>query len=457
MVAKLMGKIFLIRQKRHVVCFLSWVFRYGNILLAMFALVWAQASALADVTNVAEELRLLREQNALLQQQVQKQDKTLDTLNAKIQKLEAAETARSLENGENLPAEKTGYDFGTLNISAEGGAAFFNTGSQGSAPHSEFRVDEARVFLESPVWDDVYFYGDIDLATRENSGLSTQLGELYLDFENVSQIFGKQEWASVRAGRMQIPFGEEYQNRYAMENSLISHSLSDIWGIDPGIELYGKLGKFSYAVAVQNGGGNGVDDFTADKSVAGKICFDPNPHWHFSLSAMRTGEVDASNEYVSGIWFGNAWFRSIGSDAATRFHADLVEGDVTARWKTGRISGLAGYARYGDNNPATVNSRNIYYYSVEVEQNLPRKFYVAARFSQIFAPNGYPLAGFGNYPEYFTSGLTANLWRVSLGAGYRFNQRLALKLEYALEHGRTSGGDARNHEDFIGTEAVFRF
>ncbi len=91
---------------------------------------------------------------------------------------------------------------------------------------------------------------------------------------------------------MFIPFGEEYMNRYAMENPLISHSLSDFWGIDQGVELYGKFGKFSYAAAVQNGGNGGVEDFDGDKSIAGRISFDPNQHWHFSVSGMRTGDLN---------------------------------------------------------------------------------------------------------------------------------------------------------------------
>jgi hypothetical protein len=430
------------------------------MILPVFALILAQTKAFADATNVEEEVRLLREQNALLQSQVQKQDKVLDTLNTKIEKLEDAEAARAVAAGENTPPEKTGYDFGSVHISAEGGAAFFNTGTEGFNPHPEFRVDEARVFLEAPVWDDVYFYSDIDLVTRENPGLNTQLGELYLDFEDASKIFGntalgRSDWLNVRVGQMQVPFGEEYLNRYAMENVLISHSLSDIWGIDPGVELYGKVGKFSYAVAVQNG--DGVQELQGDKSVAGKIAFDPNPHWHFSVSAMRTGDLDAENGNMSALWFGNGFFRSIGSAATTKFHADLVEGDATARWKNGHVTALGGYAHYGDNDPAADNTRNLYFYSVELEQDLPRKFYVAARFSEIFAPGGYPIVGFGNFNDYFFNEQTKNLWRASIGGGYRFSNRLAVKAEYAFERGSEADGTLRDREDFIGTEAVFRF
>jgi len=98
----------------------------------------AQTKAFADATNVEEEVRLLREQNALLQSQVQKQDKALDTLSTKMKKLEDQEAARAIAAGENPPPEKTGYDIGNVHISAEGGAAFFNTGTEGFAP--PFRV-----------------------------------------------------------------------------------------------------------------------------------------------------------------------------------------------------------------------------------------------------------------------------------------------------------------------------
>jgi len=243
-----------------------------------------------------------------------------------------------------------------------------------------------------------------------------------------------------------------------MENPLISHSLSDLWGIDPGVELYGTVGDFNYVVAVQNGSGaNGVEDFDSDKSVAARICFDPNKHFHFSISGMRTGDLDARQDMFSALWFGNGFFRSIGSPGTTKFHANLLEGDVTARWKTGHLSGAGGYARYDDNDPAADNFRNIFYYSFELEQDLPHKFYAATRFSQIFARNGYPITGLGNFDDYFFSYQTTELWRLSLGVGYRFSERLAVKAEYSLERGAAQGGDARNREDFFGTEAAFKF
>jgi hypothetical protein len=414
--------------------------------------LWARA----DDVGLEEQVRLLREQNSILQKQVQQQGGAIDSLVQKVKKLESANAARENEAMENAATVQSGFNLGKVNISGEGGVAFFNTGSDGFAPHSDFRVDEARLFVEAPVWRDVYFYGDVDLATHENTTLNLFLGELYLDFENVSQLWGQENQLNVRAGRINVPFGEEYLERNAIDNPLVTHSVSDLWGFDPGVELYGQVKKFSYVVAVQNGGVSGVQDFNGDKSVAGRIGFDPNKHWHFSVSGMRTGDLDANKDFLSAEWFGTGFFQSLGSAATTKFHANLAQGDVRARWKSGHVGAFGGYARYGDDDPTAANGRNISYFSVEGVQNLPKKFYAAARFSEILAAKGVPIMGYGN-GSYFSGNWTTQLWRLSLGLGYRFSDRLVIKTEYSFERGRELSGGLRDHEDFFGTEAAFKF
>lgn len=421
----------------------------ANFALAFFFFAGIP-TVFADDTNLEQEVRELREQNALLKQQLQQQGQSLDTLSKKVEQLESKENSTAEE------PKKTGFDIGKANLSVEGGIAFFNTGGEGFAPNSDFRVDEARLFLEAPVWKEVYFFGEADLATRENTTLGLNLGELYLDFQDASQLWGQDNQLNFRAGRMNIPFGEEYQKRYAIDDPLISHSLSDIWGFDNGVEAYGSFSKWNYVVAVQNGSGaNGVQDFSGDKSVAGRIGFDPN-HWlHLSVSGMRTGD-ESPADFISAVWFGNDFFQSLGGPGTTKFHANLVEGDFTTRWKSGHVSGFGGYARYGDNDPAANNSRDIFYYSVEGVQDLPKKFYAAARFSEIFADKGIPIMGYGN-GSYFSGEWTTELWRLSLGLGYRFSDSLIIKTEYSFERGHELSGDSREHEDFFGTEAAFKF
>jgi hypothetical protein len=261
---------------------------------------------------------------------------------------------------------------------------------------------------------------------------------------------------NVRAGRMDVPFGEEYITRDAIDNPLISHSLVDFWGVDEGVELYGSLGKFSYVFAVQNGGVSVTRDFDCDKSVTGRIGFDP-VHWlHLSVSGMRTGDLDANDDYLSELWFGNGWFRSIGSPATTEFHANLVEGDVQLNFSRVNLKAFGGYICYDDNDPNADNQRDMYYYSVEGVFKATRKFYAAMRFSQIFVDDGYPIVGLGNFDKYFFDILTTEIWRLSLGAGYRFSEQLLLKVEYTHECGDKLGGGQR-HENFVGAEAAFKF
>jgi len=88
---------------------------------------------------------------------------------------------------------------------------------------------------------------------------------------------------------------------------------------------------------------------------------------------------------------------------------------------------------------------------------LPHKFYAAARFSEMMADQGFPIVGNGNFGDYFFDTLSTELWRLSLGLGYRFSDRLIVKTEYSFERGKEVGGDARDEEDFFGTEAAFRF
>lgn len=421
---------------------------------------------LADEPNTEKRLHLLEQQNDQLQLQLRKQQELIESLSRQVSAMRDTTPRKNVDSSImpeaiDAPAPSKGSGsarLGNLHISGEGGVGFIGTGSEGFAPHAQFRVDEARLFVEAPVWNDSYFYGETDLATRENNDLDIKLGELYLDFEDVSRLWGRVGRLNIRLGRMNIPFGEEYLTRYAINNPLISHSLSDLWGIDAGLELYGQLGRFGYVVAVQNGSGaDGVEQFSNDKSVAGRISYDPSGWLHLSLSGMRTGDLNPQQDKISAIWFGNGFFRSLGGPGTTAFHASLAEGDVSLRWGKGHLSAFGGYARYGDNDPMTDNSRNVFYYSMEGVQELPSNFYLAARFSDIQAAGGFPIIGGGDFGDYFFDKLTVRLWRLSLGLGYRFSDHLVVKTEYTFEQGKELGGESRDHENFFGTEAAFQF
>jgi hypothetical protein len=417
-----------------------------------------------DAMAAREDMRQLKEQNKTLQAQLHEQQLLIESLSRKVNQIEQTDLQRSREL-DHLEADvKDGsakgagnFSLGKVSLSAEGGAAFFNTGSEGAFPNSEFRVDEARLFVEAPVLENVYFFSEINLMTREAENLSVQLGEAYLDFENVSQLWNRDRMLNIRLGRMYIPFGEEYLARYAIDNPLISHSLSDIWGVDEGIELYGKIGKVSYVLAVQNGGPSGVRDFNGDKSIAGRLSFDPNQWLHLSASGLRTGDLQRPGDYWSELWFGNGWFFPFGSTTAKIYHANLAEGDVEIHLPHGHLKAFGGYVRFDDNDPARIDRRDIFYYSVEGVHEITHKLYGAVRFSQILADKGLPIVGNGDVNTFLYGAPTTDILRLSLGLGYRWSQNLVFKGEYSFERGKQVTGEHRDHEDLFALEAAFRF
>lgn len=410
------------------------------------------------------EVEALRKSNAALEELVRQQQSVIEGLNSRVTALEQTGSKRS-DADETMPpasSEKSGgFTFGKVSISGEGGVALFHSGSEGMFPNTEFRVDEAKLFVEAPVWGRVYFFTELNLAQREEQDLNLRVGELYLDVENLFGFENNPRLLNLRVGRIDIPFGEEYLSRDAIDNPLIAHSLTDFWGVDEGIEIYGSAGKFGYVLAVQNGGVPVTQDFTKDKAIVGRISYDPTKWLHFSVSAMRTGDLDATDDFLSEIWYGGGWFRSIGGPGTTRFHANLVQGDVAMRWRTGDLKVFGGAVGYDDNDPVNSNSRTMFYYTVEAQQQVVSKFYVAARFSQILADEGYPINGLASMGNYFfnfsPNALTTDLWRLTLGVGYRFSDRFVIKTDYSLERGKTIGGDNRSHEDLFAAEAAFKF
>lgn len=343
-----------------------------------------------------------------------------------------------------------------MRLSGEGGAAFFRSGSAGQFPNSEFRVDEARLFVEAPIWDETYFFTELNLIQREDNTEPLKLGELYVDFENVSRLWNKDGLVNLRLGRLDIPFGEEYMVRDVINNPLITHSLSDFWGVDEGMEVYGGYKKFNYVLAVQNGGHPTLRDYNSDKSVTARVSYDPMPKLHLSLSGMRTGGLDVQGDRLSELWFGNGFIRSIGAAGATVFSGDVFEGDVHYRLPKGHIKAAGGYLRYRDNAEPN-NRRHVYYYYVEGMQHVTRRFYVAGRWSQIIAPNGFPIVGNGTFSDYFYNNPTEDIWRLSLGGGWKFSENLVAKAEYMLENGQTVTGKRRDQANMLSTEIVFKF
>jgi uncharacterized coiled-coil protein SlyX len=451
----------------------------------LLAFATLQGSAIADDAIDPADLHQLIDQNRKLQEQVTSQQQVIDLLRQQVGALEtdtrrdraelddlqqrmagSPSAAPSVQSPVAVPVEQAdssapppGEHQGNIHIGGELGAAFFASGSDGMFPKGDFRIDEARLFFDASVWKNVYFYSEVNLVTREAADSSLQPGELYVEIENLSGPLGDERLINLRAGRLYIPFGEEYQYRMVLDDPLISHSASDLWGYDQGIEIYGEKDRFSYVFAVQDGGINSLNTAHKDKSLALRIGYDPNSWMHLSASALRTGHVSASTDSLSALWFGNEFFRAIGPLGQTsNFNANLVEGDAAVKWKGGNLRVAGGLVQFSDNFPGADDTRHMDYFYVETMQHLTEALYGAVRFSGIDAPGGYPIAGQGNDGEYFFGDtLTKNLDRLSFGIGYQFAPPVLFKIEYSAEWGQTTLGAHRNEEDIFSTEIGVRF
>ncbi len=405
------------------------------------------------------ELHQLLEDNRALQQRVEAQQRTIEELKSEVSDIRRASERheRQLAGVSDQPAASTAprSDAAEVRITGETGLAFFSSGPSGAFPHSEFRIDDAKIYIEARVWKDVYFTAGLELFTREASDESTHLGEIYVDVENLFRARLPDGLLNLRAGRFNIPFGEEYQQRDPVGNPLISHSESDVWGEDEGLAIFGSSGAWQYIVAVQNGGNHLLHDSDADKAVIARLGYDPRPWLHLSGSAMRTGDLNAVGDSVSAVWIGNGFFHAINPSAVT-FAADLFEVDADLHWKSGSVRLNDGYARFVDNRPG--DQRILHFATAEVVQSLTEQFYTAARYSLIRAGAGYPLVGQGDFGTYeYRSGGTRDLHRFSLGLGYRIGPPLVFKVEYSWEDGRLVSGASRNQEDLLSTELALKF
>jgi hypothetical protein len=405
----------------------------------------------ADPASVEERLKSLEAQNQLLRNELDNQKQLIDDLKSRLH--------QDAHTDLNPPARSpAGMKIGRIHLSAEGGVAFFQTGSSGQYPNGDFRVDEAKLFLEAPLWESTYLFSELDLVIREANDEFFHLGELYVDFENVLRRWTDHNFLSVRVGRIDIPFGEEYLVRDVIDNPLISHSLSDIWGIDEGIELYGSAFGFDYVLAVQNGGHPTLADFDSDKSVAGRLGYNFGNIARLSFSGIRTGDLSTEDDGLSELWFGNGFFRALGPSATTpTYSANVYELDAQTFWKTGHLKLAAGFFEYQDSDVTIDRSRDGHYYYAEILQHLVPKLYSAARFSHILADDGMPIVGHGDFGNFFFGPLTTDLWRLSIGLGYRWNENLLAKIEYTLEQGELLNGSDRDHHNFFGAEIGFQF
>jgi hypothetical protein len=418
----------------------------------------------STITIPADAWREVLEQNRALRSQLESQQRQIDELRQRVDRFPIAAPFATDSSTDEMPSAPEPISRVEPNrrviLGGEAGVAFIAGEANTAFPNEEFRIDDARLFVEAEVARNVYVFTELELTSRESPDEFFRLGECYLEGADLPLPWSRDHTFTVRAGRLDVPFGEEYQRRGVTENPLISHSLSDLWGVDEGLAVFGRVDAWDYILAVQNGGNPTLRDYLGDKSVTARIGVRPGRGWRTSASVMRTGDLSSSNDRFSEIWIGNGFFRAIGSPATTtEFSAELAQLDLRYDWRGGHALGAIGRAWYDDNDTAADNRRQLEFGQFEAQQALAPKFYGALRYSRISADGaGYPIAGHGTFGRYFFSpNFTDRLWRLGLGLGYDPVENLRLKVEYSWERGRLASGQPRTETDQFAAEAGVKF
>jgi hypothetical protein len=404
------------------------------------------------------------EQNRLLREQAQRQQVQLEALMSRVERLarESADRESETQDLRRDALERSPTVEPTRSriiVSGMGSLNFFAGQSRNKYSNRDFRVDEARLFVEAEVRPATFLYGELILSQREALNEDFQLGEYYLERENLLGDLLDPRLLNLRVGRIAVPFGEEYQLRSPVRNPLITHSVTDFWGVDEGVALYGEKGGVSYAFAVQNGGISRLRDWHRDKALVGRIGWNLTRALYLSASAMRTGKLDAANEFGSEIWLGNAVLRGVGNPATTRtFGAELgqtrpalararrargrrdrdrpVSGRRPLRQQPPHLRLLPGRGRPRCHRPGLC--RGTLQRAAGRSRLLPRRA--------------------GSFNDYFLgSTLTRKISRLGLGGGYRFSGDLNLKFEYTFENARKLDGSLRPDEDQFAAELAVKF
>jgi len=233
-------------------------------------------------------------------------------LERRIAELEAGRPAQELAaspidlSGDELPSiEAAHHDhvlarpwFENVELGGYGAFTYLDTGGVGTAENGSFLVKEASLFVRAEVWERTFFSSETWM-TRFPASSGFTVAELNLTF---TDLFAKdgERGVGLKAGRFEIPFGEEYLRWDANETEFITFSAADPYGIDEGVELYGDLGEAHWIAAVTNGAGNNGADDSRSKLFAGKLYGAPRSDVYLSGSVLSNDDTGQSALRLSG-------------------------------------------------------------------------------------------------------------------------------------------------------------
>jgi hypothetical protein len=320
-------------------------------------------------------------------------------------------------------------------LSGFGAIEYLDSGAAGTRPFGGFAIRESSLFVEAKAWDNVALFLEVQVnRLGKDKDLFVRTGEAHVVWRNLLGRWGD-DLLHVKAGRVDIPFGEDYLWQDAIDNPLISFTAAYPYGFDEGVVLFGTLKGVGWVAAVTDGTDDRSIEDNTDKAVNVKLYGRPLPGVYVSASAMRTGQTGESALEFGGSHIepvGTGLTSTLGKSTSREVSARLAQADATIT-PTARVTVAlsGGTARLNDADDTF--DRPISWFWVEPRYRLRADAYVIARYSEIGTyddTRGYHFDGKTTAGGHGAYGYDVQrLQRLSVGVGYRPNPRMLLKAE----------------------------
>ena len=374
--------------------------------------------------------------------------------------LSGQELPALVPNGEHVLA-RPWYE--NLQLSGYGALTYLDSGGTGTTKNGSFLVKEASLFFDAQIWERAFLFSEVRLA-RYQFGSGFSLGEFYLQLTDLCASGGAGS-LGLKAGRIEIPFGEEYLRWDANETALITLTAADPYGIDEGVELYGALGSLHWITAVTNGdSGSGADD-SAAKLLCAKLYGEPSANLYLSASVLSTGSTESGALRLSG-----STLTPVGASGPSTAGTSPNDEVDSLCWELDTRIASASYGlnlqfgRAQIDDDAAAFDRDLTWFHVEPGFRLRDDLELVLRWSEIGTfddDEGYRFAGKiladGDVFGYDTRVLR----RLTAGLRWSVNPHLSIKFEIGedrIDLIDASPLDADNDERlFFGFEAVGTF
>lgn len=315
--------------------------------------------------------------------------------------------------------------------------AYYHTEARGRWPRGAFVVDQASLFVEADVSEDVGAL--LELKFDEQPSTTFRTGETYVNLRRVA-AWGDDGRLGVKLGRFDLPFGQYYLLQHAPDNPLVTYPAAMPYGVDEGVLAYGVWRGVEFAASVTEGHLERDSSQGTAPAVTARIGGDCGRGVHASASYLHIRETGRSAVCFSGIWLtpvGVDAPSTLGTSPSAGVRADL--GVLDVRFEPGdrfRLRVSLGHGRLDDEVDAF--DRDFTWFVLEPAWSPSPRWEVVGRWSEVGTYDDQEGLRFEGRPHANASADVGHdltrLRRLSLGVRFDVTPALAAKLEVGIDH-----------------------